>query len=239
MRIAAGPIQLLTYVPDLLAIPAAICGVCLYLGGFVPRFSDRIRWAPLWGLWLSATVAVVAALDFTRETDHLYFIRYILLAGPAVYALIPLLLNSHPRMLHAVCGLILIACCRNLPSLWLPAETDPRQMAREMLPAPGPADLLIIAAPPEHQTACEDELLCLSRYLPQPTCPVALLTEPATADVLARARRSRFVYLITETPDYQGYLPGAKLLHPLAFRGLGNLWILQMDQPGHVTAEAH
>jgi hypothetical protein len=222
--------QLLTYVPDSLAIPAALCGGCLYLLGFVPIFSSKFRWIPLWGLWLAATVAVVATLDITRGTDHLYFIRYILLAGPAVYALIPLLLNSRPGLMHTICALILIACCRNLPSLWSPAANDPRQMARAILPAPGPMDLLIIAAPPEHKTACEDELLCLSRYLPHPSCPVALLTQPATADVLARARRSRFIFLITETPDYQRYLPGARLLHAMAFRGLGNLWILDMDQ---------
>jgi hypothetical protein len=182
MRIAAAPMQLLTYVPDWLAIPAALCGACLYVIGVVPIPPVKVRWTSLWGLWLAATVGVVAALDLGRGTDHLYFIRYILLAGPAVYALIPLLLHSRPRLMHAACTIILIACCWNLPSLWSPAVNDPRQMAREILPAPGPGDLLIIAAAPEHKTA------------------------------------------------YQRYLPGARLVHAQAFRGLGNLWILEMDQ---------
>jgi len=42
----------------------------------------------LWWLWLVGTIAPVALLDFSQKTMHLAYIRYVLLAAPAVYALL-------------------------------------------------------------------------------------------------------------------------------------------------------
>jgi hypothetical protein len=227
LRIAVAPIQLISIVPDILAIPAAIVGACLNLVAFIPIFSKSNQSARLWGFWLIGTIAVIALLDLTRQTNHLFFIRYILLAGPAVCALIPCLLARWPVVMHFICAVTVVACCCSLPTLLKAPADDVHQI---LFPAPGPQDLLLIAASPDHRHACEDELLCISRYLPQPSCPVAMLTQPADNNLIARARQSRLIFLVTETTDYQHYLPGSTPLSPMrAYHRFGNVWILEMN----------
>jgi uncharacterized membrane protein len=225
MRIAVAPIELLSSIPPTLAIPAAILGIALYTVGLIPWVSRRNPWILMWTSWLIGTVAVVACLDLTRHTDHLYFIRYTLLAGPAVYALIPILFKSRPLIMHLICFACVMALCTNLPAL-VKATNAPRQI---LFPTPGPQDLLIVAAPETHDFACEDELLYVSRYLPHPSCPVALLHGPANAEILTRAHRSRLVFLITETSNYHYYLPGTTLLRTQTFPRLGITWTLRMS----------
>jgi hypothetical protein len=42
----------------------------------------------LWCIWFAGTVAFVAAIDFTHPTAYLSFIRYTILASPAVFAVL-------------------------------------------------------------------------------------------------------------------------------------------------------
>jgi uncharacterized membrane protein len=230
LRILLAPLLMLFPVSGIAVPLAAIAGLAIYSGPFLKRVTGSQEFVSFWGCWLIGTVSVVAALDFTRQTDHLFFIRYILLAGPAVYAIIPMIaLNFGRRACHVAGCVVLIGCTFNLPGIYLLDPADPRRMVRDLMSPPGKDDLLIIATDPADIQSAEVELIRIVRYLKPYDCKVAVLTRPATAEVLNAARKSRLVFIVTRGQSPQPYLKDTEVLESRAYPGLGRIWTLRME----------
>ena len=229
LRMLLAPLLMLCPVPRLAVPLAAIFGSVIYIGPFLNRISGKSDSIAFWGCWLTGTIGVVAALDFSRQTDHLFFTRYILLAGPAVCAIIPMIaLHFGQRICHLTGCIVLSACAINLPGIYLADPADPRRMVREMIVRPGKDDLLIIASQPVDLPNAEVELLRIARYLNASECRVAMLTQPADAEVLAAAHQSRWIFVVTRGESPEGYLKGAAVMDARAYPGLGRICTLRM-----------
>jgi hypothetical protein len=150
LRFLMAPALLLSPLDGVPAAVVAAIGTAVYLA---PLLLLRFRKAPsilLWELWLIATIAVVCGLDFTRRTNHLYFIRYTILAGPAVYALIPLVSRFFGIWPCNLAGSIaVLACLLKLPAVYSPNPADPRRIVSDFVIMPTSKDLLIVAAAPQ------------------------------------------------------------------------------------------
>lgn len=231
LRCLLAPVNLLFPVSRSFTPVAAVLGAAFYLS---PLWS--LRKSPfvlMWWLWFAGTIAVVAALDFTRGTDHLYYIRYILLAGPPVYAIIPLLSGAINRRAMAVVSLLaVIGCLVHLPGVYAPNPADPRRLVYDLPTTPSTTDLLIVGAAPDEVPKAQVELLRLSRYMNPMTDRVALMTQPASADFFAAARTSRLVFLLARgdgrANDFRQYLPEAAVVNVKTYPGLGRMWTLQL-----------
>jgi hypothetical protein len=231
-RILLDPVRML--IPQSQTGPTALIaitiGTALFLLPLVPRLNRTNPAALLWGLWLAGTIAVIAALDLSRGTDHLLYTRYTILAGPAVFALIPCLLAGFHRFkstMHLTCAIAAVFCLFNLPDVYHHDDVDPRNIARDMAPlSPGPQDLLVFAAPPADTAQSEIELFMLARYLQPMTCKLAILTHPAGPALLAAARHSRFIFVDTQSPDAAAWIPGAQLIKARTYRNLGNMFVM-------------
>jgi hypothetical protein len=227
IRLGIAPLSMLFPIGPLMLIPAIGFGLVLPL---LPIRILRNRPAlVMWCCWLLGSLLLIAGMDLARRTDHLYFIRYILLAGPAVYALVPLLACGYRSWLcHVVCAGLTVMCLFNLPGAYAPVPGDPRQLVRDLIARPGAADLLIVAAEPGRVLDAEDELLCVSRYLQPLPCRVMILTHPPDRELLEEARRARLVFLLTERgpePDF----PDAKVLSGRSYPQLGNVFTLTIN----------
>jgi len=89
-RLGALPVRYFTE-PMSHSLPAAAItgGIALLL---MPLLAVRRRDLALWPLWLWLTILPLLLLDVARGTQHLTYIRYTLLASPALYGIVAALL---------------------------------------------------------------------------------------------------------------------------------------------------
>jgi uncharacterized membrane protein len=210
------------------AVYICYAGVALYI---LPLIALRLRPDLLiWILWMFGVIGVIAALDFSRDTHHLGLIRYTLLAGPAVYVLIPALVSQLPPWLrHAVPAIAGVYCLWALPHTYQSAVADPKVIAAQVQSAARPQDLLLFISTGKNEWWAGGQCMVFSRYLKLPQCPVALLNAPAGAEVTDRALASHRVFGFTVAENPADFVHGIFPQDMVKFPGQGKVWILQKE----------
>lgn len=208
------------------AIYVCACGALLYILPLIVlrRRSDLLMWI----LWMLGVIGVVAALDFTRDTHHLGLIRYTLLAGPAVYVLIPGLACGLKRLAwlrHGVPAIAALYCLWALPDAYRSPITDPQIIAKELQSAAGSQDLLLFIGTGKNEWWAGGQCLLFSRYLGPTPCPIAVLSGPAGDDVTHRAAASGRIFAFTLGENPADYIRGIFPQGVTKFRGQGCLWV--------------
>lgn len=175
---------------------AAMVVLSLVLGAaacLARRRSDLL----LWCLWFALSVGVVALLDLTRSTRHLHFIRYAMLASPAVYAILATLTARvrEPAARHALPVMALLICAITLPhariAMW---KANWRDLAKSAQASLRPGDVLLIAGDDPMYARCA--YLCMSHYMSKPGPPFALVTGRADPALVAQLRSAPGVLLV-------------------------------------------
>ena len=229
-RVALVPVSML-FAPSSASAPFAAGGAVLYAVPLVVGRRPTTRGLAFWGLWLCGTVGLLAGLDLARGSSHLFYVRYPLLAGPAVFALVPMVLSAtfgggRRWVAHAVPAVAVVAC---LAAVWSDAYVSERADTREVVAAIVPPlsadDLLVLTTPPRTAQFAGALYLLVDRYRGPLPCPVVVLTRPASPAVTARLRASRGVWMLSDGADWRPYLPGITPAHRgLMFPGIGLLW---------------
>jgi uncharacterized membrane protein len=232
LRVALMPVTML-FTPTPSSEPFAAAGAVLYALPLL--FGRRPSGLSFWGIWLCSTVGLLAALDLSRGTTHLAFVRYALLAGPAVFAILPTVLAAATRgsraglgwAAHAVPAAAVVAALAALPyDAFSPERADPHELAETIVPRLSADDLLVFATPPRNLQFAGGLYLMADRYLGPLPCPIVVLTAPATPAVVRRIDASRQAWLITDVGDARPYLPGVHVRGGELFPGIGMLWHL-------------
>jgi uncharacterized membrane protein len=173
----------------------------------------RRRLLPMWVLWFTAIVGLLAALDFARSTKHLEFIRYALLASPAVYVVAGELWIRPPKLAfvgHFVPTLIVLFCLIHLPRAYDTQKADYRAAAAALAASAQHGEPIVFAGPSE-TFAPQVLYLTISHYISQPPSgPVMLIDSPAPPTVMGSLRRWNRVWLVAdpEVTDAERWLPG-------------------------------
>jgi len=210
-------------------VGAASCMSVLYLLPLLLARRQPGLW--FWSLWLDLTLLPLAVSDAWQHTQKLAFVRYTLVAGPAVYALLPAVLQTVTRrkwLGHAIPAAAWLACLLALPDVYHPPVTDPRLMVSESSARLGKDDLAIFVgtgAEKWHGTAA---YLILSRYHRPFPCPVAFLDRPASGEVLARARHAHRVLIFTSGENGPDFLPyPTPPANGRLYQGVGLIWMIE------------
>jgi uncharacterized membrane protein len=163
LRAGLLPVRFFTEPMGNVVAPAAIGTVAYVL---IITLAWRRRELLLWALWLWCIVLPVVVLDAFRRTQHLEFIRYTLLASPALYALVAGALGDRKAwMKHVVPLLAVIACVAALPaaySAWWKA--DWRRFAQAIDAAARPGELVIFWRGEDYAAYPNDAYLHTSYY---------------------------------------------------------------------------
>ncbi|HSV16554.1 MAG TPA: glycosyltransferase family 39 protein, partial [Tepidisphaeraceae bacterium] len=145
-RLATLPISLLC---DRRPIPMYYAsGLLIYLAAAVLAWRRRI-WS-IWPVWFAGIVAVPGVLDLLRATRHLEYIRYSLLAGPAVYIVIAHLFFESPRfrfMAHIVPAVVVLCCVLQLRRAYDTQKPDYRAAAAVLRASASGGDVIVFAGP--------------------------------------------------------------------------------------------
>jgi hypothetical protein len=156
-----------------------------------------------WWMWLIGGVGFVIAGDLVRGGTMAESIRFTLAAGPAAYALVPLLTTRRRGLLvHALPLLLFVACIASLGAAYTRWKWDWRSLGQAMSRQLRSDDVLVIYNSPgaEHWNAPCD-YVCINYYATPMPIPTALLSHPPSPEVLTRLRAARRVWLFTPSHD--------------------------------------
>ena len=219
---------------DARPIPAwyAGVGVAVYAAAIVA--TARRRWPVVWPLWYVGVVGLLSALDLTRSTAHLAYLRYPLLVGPVVYAAVGLV----PRLGRAtawvvagrvVAGAAVVMAAASLPAVYRTPNADFRGLGDAMRASIKPGDLIVFAGPSK-TFAPQILYLAASHYAGPLAGPVVLLESPATAAAMAEVGDRATVWMVAD-PEVRlarEWLPGYHLARGQSWPVVGSL--LRMDR---------
>jgi hypothetical protein len=148
----------------------------------------------LFWLWLLGTAGLLLALDLARGTRHLSFIRYALLASPAVAVLLAAGAAAvWPNAMHAMGAAVTAVSLWLMPTAFTPEAPDYRALPAEVHHLLGNDDVLVFYAGASSELHMEALFLAATReprWWPRDT---VLLTRPPDAALTARLARRRVV----------------------------------------------
>lgn len=183
--------------------------VVLWLAACFSRRPDAL----LWSLWLIGIVGSMVLVDVLRHTVFLYYLRYTILASPALYALLARFSWPRTRRLKywpagAVLAVLAILVVVRIGH-GVPAKGNWRQFA-QAVDATIPPDGLVVVCHDDPWTAPGLWYLAMRYYLPDSHRPWLLLRGPADAELLRQLQRRDSLWLISPDPPsvVQDLLPG-------------------------------
>ncbi|MGH7177059.1 MAG: glycosyltransferase family 39 protein [Tepidisphaeraceae bacterium] len=215
---AALPVRLLAEPPKS-SFWIACCGGVLYL---IPILLLRRRaelW--LWVLWLWCTAGLLAALDLRRSTRQLDVIRYGLIAGPAVYALLATMLKgARPWLAHALPACAALAGVMSLPAAYGEQRPDYRGLAQFVDQRYRTGEIVVFYSLPSIDWVKGALFLETSHYSNQFPWPTVILSRPPDASLRRRLRAAPGVWIISGSPQ----VPFDRIIPDTTVRDPGADW---------------
>jgi uncharacterized membrane protein len=167
----------------------------------------------LWILWGWGTIGFVAAMDLAHQTTLVGYLRYTILASPAVYALIasfdwPRRNFIRDAVAISTVGLLAIVAARRAIDGIEPKE-DWRTLNMELNQVAAPNDLLVFFND-DPWTSPGTWYMNFTYYVPNSRHPWLILDSPANAQVLRQLQPLTCLWLVGRFPQMQGptILPG-------------------------------
>lgn len=202
----------------------------------------RIRRVPgllLPALWILAWFGLVGGLDLARATRQMDFTRYLLGAAPAVYLVVAALLWDHRGWIrHVVPAAFVLYCAISLPWTYDSPKAEWRRLGADLAREARPDDLVLYYAATPADWYVGMLYLATDHYAPHVRNPAVVVTAPLPADVRARLRSARAVWMASDVadPDLPRLVPGFHVARSWLSWGAGYLLRLEPDGPRSATA---
>jgi hypothetical protein len=197
----------------------------------------RSPWLWLWLGWLWCVVVSMSALDLLSSTRSVEYVRYVLLAAPALCVCVAAL-NGCGRWGFVVPVVALGFCLWSLPSAYEPSEfahwdQDFRGLARQLDAGMGPRDALMIVVadwPSWHRGVLYQALHYYMRRWP---ATVLVLDRLPSAEELQALRDAPTVWCVKmwRSQPIDTVVPGRRVSGPWNFANVGSLYQLNGTSP--------
>jgi uncharacterized membrane protein len=191
----------------------------------------------LWILWTLGTIGFVAAMDLTRQTTLVGYMRYTILASPAIYAVIAAFDWPRRNFLRdavaiAAVGLIgVVAVQRSVDGV--PAKEDWRALTDNLNHFAGPDDLLVFFNR-DPWASSGTWYMGYKYYAPDSHRPWLILRGRAGATLLKQLQPRPCLWLIGLYPETDGprLLPGWQPEAVITTSAGGICRMIPADSPG-------
>ena len=199
-------------------MPAAVLLVAAFLAYVLPLlriFRDRL--SLLWLLWMFGTIGSAAVTDLVRGSILLDYLRYTILASPAVYAVLAAVDWPRRSILADAVPLLAIVLLAVLAGQRLAggveSKEDWRQLTGDLNRAADPDDLLVFYGD-DPWISPGTWYMAFNYYFPKSRHPWLVLNRPVDVNLLRQLRTKKSVWLIGKFPGADGplVLPGWHLL---------------------------
>ena len=225
----AAPSTLLYYAKST-ASYASMGMAVLYVLPFLLGRRDIL----FWGVWFCGIVLPLLALDIVRQSNHLGYVRYYMLAGPAVYVIIPAIFARAPWGLrYVITGALMLTCVSHAWNIYHPIDSDLRLFSSVMGSRMDAQDVCVFMAPGRNYWRAGVQYMMLERYLPQVPCRVIVATAPLRGDLFDALHRCRYIFAFTPGgSDLKDFLPGFKVIDARFYLGGGMIYQLTPNIKG-------
>jgi hypothetical protein len=189
VRLCALPMRLM-FEPPLRSYPVVYVVAAIFI--IPPMLARKVPQVWLWWLWLGSISLSIAGLEVVRSTRHLEIIRYTILAGPGVYALLPLLSQAAPRSLrYALPAAGVLGCAVALPQVYQAWKADYREIADVVDCHYRAGDVVVFSGSFDSELYGSAVFLGVSHYSRTYPWPVMILRDkPTEQQVEVLAKRS-------------------------------------------------
>ncbi len=212
--------------------PLAYCGAIVF---FVALLALRRRAELLlWYLWLVVPIALVVALDIARETKQTDLIRYTIIAGPGLYALLAGGISLRERspaslgwLKHVLPAVVVLICVASLPDAYSSDRNWP--LVADFLKTNVQAgDIIVYASADRSDWYAGSIYLGVSHYAGELPAPIVLLTKPADARLDAQINAHHTIWLIAGSGNVSAndLLPGTQVQQRGEIPDVGVVWEL-------------
>jgi hypothetical protein len=207
-------------------------GLVLYL--LALRFSRRAtggeRILPLfWFTVVAGVIGQLLLLDLVRTTQHLDFMKYVLLANPALCVLLGSFVLGPKWLMPAVASGALAVMTFLTP---LPMKSELRAHVSFLKDRASPGDLIIIATDPANPHGGQAMYLYIAQGIPWPSHKVFFQVGPASPNLAASLPRGMrwfcFAFDARYRPEF--WLPGTRVVEAGPGKDLG-VWEVQPIAP--------
>ncbi len=184
----------------------------------------------VWAALLLGAVGLIVGLDLTRQTLHASYPRYLILAGPPTFVLVPAVAAGLRvrwlRWLIPAAGVA--ACVATLGRTLRVTTVDPRQVAAGLAAVAGPSDLIVFVGVGPRWWTANANCLILTRYARPFPSPVALeYGRPGPAVLRQVSRARRVVVLDADGGDPRGLFPDTTTVNVIDAGGGPAAWVLR------------
>ena len=169
----------------------------------------------LWCLWLCGTIFFIAAMDLIRGTFHLGFIRYTLIAGPAIYMSLAAVFGPDQRrwLRHIVPACVALSCLGALQETYDIANPEYRQLASFLDNNVDPDDIVVFFSAPQDHWFSNAMYLDTCYYSQRYPWPFMLTTHVPDAAMADRLKRAHAIWLVVSRDSAVNgatFMPDAK-----------------------------
>jgi hypothetical protein len=230
-RFAALPLRYLAE-PSNRSGAAILGGIVLYL---LPWLLVRRKPAILLpAMWLLGCAMLITLLDLSRQTNQLAWIKYSLLAGPAVYLIIPMLLNA--RLKHVLPLAAAIYCAIATPQIYEDARNgakgDFKTLAADLGNRTKPDDVILFAGAGWGDWYTGTLYMGVERYakrMPQSVVLLKNIVSPELSNLLQYRRCWLVMSYTSQTPRL--FLPNWQARKLNVYPGVAILYELTAPRP--------
>jgi uncharacterized membrane protein len=233
-RVAAVPYRLLAGAAafgveiDAASPSAAVLPAVLLLPAIL-GLRRRELW--LWHAWLAGCLAPLVVLDLATATRFLAVSRYLVLASPALFALVSAVpLTGRPWRDLVPAGAAALALW-SVPAVLEPSKPPWREYAAAFQGLVGDAPVVLTA-----QDNGERTYLALCYYAYSPDRPVLYVRGAAGVRALERLRQEPVVWLLSSTARPQSVLPAAEVEDAVEWPRMPTLWKISGRRAAGVPA---
>jgi hypothetical protein len=190
-------------------MPTAVILIAAFLAYVLPLVRIfRDRQSLFWLLWMFGTIGSVVATDLVRGSILLDYLRYTILASPAVYAILAAV--DWPRQAVPLLTIVLLAVLAGQRIAGgVESKEDWRQLTGDLNRAADSDDLLVFYGD-DPWISPGTWYMAFNYYFPQSRRPWLVLSRPAGVNLLHQLRTKKYVWLIGKFPAAEGpmALPG-------------------------------
>jgi uncharacterized membrane protein len=152
----------------------------------------------LWILWAGGVIGVVAVLDVILQTWQLMLIRYTLLAGPAIYAILVIVLPANRLFArHAVSAAVALGCAMALPGAYTRPQADYRPLASYLAQHVAPGEVLVFYRSNDAAWYGRVLYLGVAHYTGPREWSFVVLDEPPNESLASQLQSAPGVWLIS------------------------------------------
>jgi hypothetical protein len=178
----------------------------------------RRRDLVLWCIWYAVSVGMIVVTDLALSLAQLSWIRYTLIASPAVFALLTASVAQAPRLLrHGLPACAAIACVLAVPGAYQTTKAPWREIGAALRLAARPGEAVILDARDRRVLWDGRGLL---HYAYSPDRPLLLADGPPAPSARRRLQGAGTAWLAAELDfDLENRLPGAVVEDSLHWPG--------------------